>query len=290
MWCCADLPAKNRTLSQVHPDFAPRTPCGPGGDSFCRPSSTAVLAARTTVSSTTPSCLLRSTVPESGAAASSPAVAARPQVGAASGGGRGPRTVPTLSNLPNGGPDEDQQDRPTDSSSYASPTDRLWRRFFLLALDSPSTSELRSVFSRACSDAFAGDGPVSSALRSPVFRSSSAAKAKTTVLITSEVWKAVDAMGGVAAEFPHRLHQLLLKETSTSSPSRAENYRRETVVDTSGVELTACRLDFFTLGRLLRPLVLGRTGDISTPAAVQQFFCHEVAVEPTLVNEATPKK
>eukprot|EP00903_Cladosiphon_okamuranus_P016193 g14943.t2 len=46
-----------------------------------------------------------------------------------------------------------------------------------------------------------------------------------------------------------------------------------------GVELTASRLDYFTLGRLLRPLFLGRTGNISTAAAVQQFFCHEIMRE-----------
>lgn len=241
----------------MHPDFAPRAPCGPGGDSFRRSPSTAVLAARTTVP----------------LAASSPLLAARPTSEAASGRGGGTTTgtVPTLSSLPQNGPHGDQQG----SSSYASSTDRLWGRFFILALDSPSTSELRSVFSRACGDAFAGDGPVSSALRGPVFGASCDAAAKTTVLITSEIWTAVDAMGAVVAEFPQRLNQLLLKETSalSPSPSRAENCRRETAAD---IELMACRLDYFTLGRLLRPLVLGRTGGISTPTAVQRFFCHEV--------------
>lgn len=49
-------------------------------------------------------------------------------------------------------------------SGYASATDRLWRHFSTISLDAPSTAELRSVFSRACSDAFGGDGPVSSAM------------------------------------------------------------------------------------------------------------------------------
>ena len=252
----------------MHPDFAPRTPCGPGGDSFRRPSSTSVLAARTT----TPSA-----APRTGPTASSPAAPARPQSEPASGADRGARTVPVLSHLPVGSP----YDTPAGSSAYASSNDRLWGHFFLLALDSPSPFELRTVFSRACNDGFAGDGPISLALRSRVFASSSEATAKTAVLITSEVWKAVDAMGGVVAEFLHRLHERLMEEAPTSSTSSAENRHRENAADAdiAGVELTACRLDFFTLGRLLRPLVLGRTGNISTPAAVQQFFCHEVRIK-----------
>lgn len=50
------------------------------------------------------------------------------------------------------------------SSGYASATDRLWRRFSIFSLDAPSTAELKSVFARASSDAFGGDGPVSSAM------------------------------------------------------------------------------------------------------------------------------
>lgn len=276
-------------LSQVHPDFAPRAPCGPGGDSFRRPSSAAVLAARTTSSSGAPRCSLLGTALGSGGALSSSAAQARPQSEAVSGTGGGARAAPTLPNLPDSSPYE-EQGRPTISSSHASPTDRLWRCFFRLALDSPSTSELRTVFSRVCGDAFAGNGPISSALRSCVFGSSPEATNKSAVLITSGTWKAVDAMGGVVAEFPHRLHQLLMKKTSTPSTSRAENHRSQNTADI-GMEMTACRLDFFTLGRLLRPLALGRTGNISTPAAVQQLFCHEVFIKvATLVNKSTQTK
>lgn len=217
---------------------------------------------------------MRSTTIGSGARASSPAAPAIPQRDVSSTAGGRARTVSKLPGLPESDAYEDQ-DRLT-GSSCASSTDRLWRRFFRLALDSPSTSELRTVFSRACGDAFAGDGPMSSALKNRVVGSSDDT-AKKAVLITSEVWKAVDAMSGVAAEFPYLIHQRLLKEISTSSSSRAENHRREIAADSTGLELSACRLDFFTLGRLLRPLVLGRTGNISTPAAVQRFFCHEVA-------------
>lgn len=224
-----------------------------------------MLAARTTGSSA---------APRSGAAASSLAVPAGPQSEPARGVNRTTGTVPDFSNLPGSSPHENLEG----SSSYASSNDRLWRRFFFLALDSPAAPELRTVFSRACSDAFAGNGPVSSVLRTRGFGSSSEATPKTAVLITSEVWKAVDAMGGVVADFPHRLHQLLKKETPTSSASHVESHRRQNAADTAGVELAACRLDYFTLGRLLRPLVLGRTGNISTPAAVQQFFCHEVTM------------
>ena len=261
----------------MHPDFAPRAPCGPGGDSFRRPSSTSVLAARTTTSSS---------APRTEAAASSPAVPARPQSEPAGGADGRARTVPVLSNLPGSSPHE----TPAGSYSHASSNDRLLRRFVRLALDSPSAPELRTVFSRACSDAFAGTGPISSALSIPVSGACSEATSKTAVLITSEVWKAVDAMGSVVAEFLHRLHQLLKKEASASSISRAENDRRENAGDIAGEELTACRLDYFSLGRLLRPLVLARTGNISTPAAVQQFFCHEVTGILALAKESSPTK
>lgn len=314
-------------FSQVHPDFAPRAPSGPGGDSFVRPCSTAVLAART-----------KGAPPAGGPTSAPPSYSSQPGVAlspvnttarlaraesflatasiaatSGGGGGGGPAvpTVPTVRPVLDGAHSNrlqaGQREHPV-SSSYASPTDRLWRRFSILALESPSTSELRSVFSRACSDAFTGDGSISSAVRGPSCRlASDATTPKTAVLITSEVWKAVDAMGGVAAEFLARLHQLLLDESSLPSSSsssscaggaaagagagvgagvgaggaraatsRADARRESGAAVAATAELAACRLDYFTLQRLLRPLVLRRTGDISTPAAVQRFFCHEV--------------
>lgn len=283
-------------MMQVHPDFAPRAPSGPGGDSFGRPpSSTAVLAARTRDSShagrpgpsnAAPS--IQASAPGSGARAAAPSAPANQSQGGSGGGkmtGEGAATVKTLPTLPvSGSLDAEQQGRQPQGFSHPSSTDRLWTRFSVLALDPPSTSELRSVFSHVFSDAFAGDGPISSAIYSSP---SDDATTKATSIITSEVWKAVDAMGSVAAEFLDRLHERLLKETSpsrstfaaggagaaggaTTAPLRV-GFQRDSLVD-----IAACRLDFFTLGRLLRPLVLGRTGGISTPAAVQSFFCHEV--------------
>lgn len=297
--------------SQVHPDFSPRAPSGPGGDSFRRPCSTAVLAARTRrapagrpTAPPIPSLL--------GAASSLVHTAARSTstesllVTSSAATGRGGSTVPTTptvrtvpDELDNSHLQEGKREE-SGSSSYASPTDRLWRRFSILALESPSTSELRSVFSRACSDAFAGGGSISSAVRGPTCRlSPDTTTQKAAVLITSEVWKAVDAMGGVTAEFLARLYPRLLTETSLlpsssscagaadagagAAASRSGFHRESAAAIAATAELAACRLDYFTLQRLLRPLVLRRTGDISTPVAVQRFFCHEVCLSETLI-------
>ena len=223
-----------------------------------------------------------------GRATASSAAASQTHLGGAGGRqtGGGAPTLPALSYLSHSaGPNAEQQGQQVQGHSSASSADRLWRCFSVLALDSPSASELRSIFSHVFSDAFAGDGPISSAIGRPA--SNGATTTKTTNIITSEVWKAVDAMGGVAAEFLSRLHPRLLKEASSSwssstadggakaMPTRA-TFQRAPAAATPGVGLAACQLDFFTLGRLLRPLVLGRSGTISTPAAVQRLFCHEV--------------
>ncbi|CAM9120215.1 unnamed protein product, partial [Ectocarpus sp. 13 AM-2016] len=309
-------------MCQVHPDFAPRASSGPVGDSFSRPSTAAVLAARTSLHSpasgsttATQAYSLGSTTSGSGATleptAGAPArlgIMGSANTGSASGGGP---TVPSLlSPLKRSSEDGQQGRQPPGLSSHASSTDRLWTRFAILALDAPSTCELRSVFSRACSDAFAGEGSVCSAVKGPIGCFSAATK--TTVLITSEVWKAVDAMAGVTADFLQRLRQRLLEESSSSSkpsplsllfrgarqPSaggadgQAAASRLGLLWDTGavaggGVGEAACRLDYFSLGRLLRPLLLGRTGNISTPSAVQRFFTHEImreVVEPLREN------
>ncbi|CAM9710872.1 unnamed protein product [Scytosiphon promiscuus] len=291
--------------SQVHPDFAPRAPAGPDGDSLLRPTSMAVLAARTRGCPTAGepglaahNSSLRHTIPASGAMNdfSTAASAAAPSHLSQAGVGRrgGPvgefSTVPTPLN-PSSTQDAQQLRQPRTSSSFASSSDRLLRRFCILALDAPSSAELRSVFSRACNGAFSVDGPVFSAVGASTTCPSGSAK---SVLITSEVWKAIDAMGGVAAEFLHRLHQRLRKESSLrpTSSSCGNGARGESLDGrrpAGGVAsrmksgersgLSACRLDYFALGRLLRPLVLGRTGDISTPTAVQRLFCHEIIRE-----------
>ncbi|CAM9191667.1 unnamed protein product [Ectocarpus sp. 4 AP-2014] len=313
-------------MCQVHPDFAPRAPSGPVGDSFSRPSTVAVLAARTSLNSpvsgstsATPAYSLGSTTSGSGATLepTAGAPARLSMMGSANGGpaGGGGPTVPSLLNPLDRNHEDGQQGRqPLGLSSHASSTDRLWTRFAILALDAPSTCELRSVFSRACSDAFAGEGSVCSAVKGPIGRFS--APTKTTMLITSEVWKAVDAMAGVTADFLQRLHQRLLEESSSSSkPSplfllsrgarqssaggadgQAAASRLGRLLDTGavaggGLGEAACRLDYFSLGRLLRPLVLGRSGNISTPAAVQRFFTHEImreVVEP--LRESSQRK
>ncbi|CAM9401133.1 unnamed protein product [Ectocarpus fasciculatus] len=302
-------------MCQMHPDFAPRAPSGPVGDSFSRPSTAAVLAARTRLhypagasTAAAPAYSLGNTTPGSGATLE-PTAGAPPRLsmaGSANGGlaGGGGPTVPSLLNPLDSNPEDGQQgQQPPGFSSHASSTDRLWTRFAILALDAPSTCELRSVFSRACSDAFAGEGSVCSAMKGPRGRFS--APTKTTTLITSEVWKAVDAMAGVTADFLQRLHHRLVEESSASSSpppmlsllshrarqpsaggaggqeavSRLGLLRDTGAVAGGGVGEAACRLDYFALGRLLRPLVLGRTGNISTPAAVQRFFTHEIMCE-----------
>lgn len=283
-------------ISKVHPDFAPRAPAGPNGDSLFRPASMAVLVARTKgyppaggPGLAAQNTSLRPTIQASGVIKAAAAPSRVSQEGNRRSGPAGEfSTVPTLRNPSGTHQDGQLLQQTSGSSSYASSTDRLLRRFSILALDAPSSSELRSVFSRACNGAFAVDGPVFSAVGGSQGCPSDSAK---SVLITSEVWKAIDAMGGVAAEFLHRLHQRLLKEPSlTSSSSTCRNGARSVSTGGSrpaeggafredfgdGNGLSACRLDYFALGRLLRPLVLGRTGDISTPTAVQRLFCHEV--------------
>lgn len=295
----------------MHPDFAPRAPSGPVGDSLSRPSTAAVLAARTRLHAPAGGSTAASPPYSLGSTPSGSGVTLEPTAGASTrlgmmgsvnggpAGGGGP-TVPSLLNPLDSNQEDGQQGRqPSGLSSHASSTDRLLTRFAILALEAPSTSELRSVFSRACSDAFAGAGSVCSALKGPTGRFS--APTKTTMLITSEVWKAVDAMAGVTADFLQRVHQRLLEESSSSSPpsplsllsrrarqppaggadgqaaaSRLGFLRDTGAVAGGGVGEAACRLDYFALGRLFRPLVLARTGNISTPAAVQRFFTHEV--------------
>lgn len=134
---------------------------------------------------------------------------------------------------------------------------------------------MRTIFVRACSDAFGGDGPVSSALGGP---------RSNTTLLANEVWTAVDALGEIATEFLHLL-QLRLRGISTERgtaryPSVGIHSSRTNWMDCEGsrtaAALAVVRFDFFALGRLLRPLVIARRGGVSTPAAVLRLWCHEV--------------
>ena len=256
-------PNHSTIKSQVKPDFIPRSPAGPGGDSYTRPLSASILAARTTSPTTT------SISPTSSTSMTLPTRAEK-SVG---GGSSAPiSTTPAGNHL-------GQQQQIAHQLEAASANVRLWRRFSILALDAPSTAELRTVFSRACSDAFGGNGPVSSALSGP---------RSDTVLLSSETWTTIDGLGGIATEFLHRLHLRLRDKTTesgksyytgASAPSRFDDNDYE-VVGAAGT-LAGVHLDYFTLGRLLQPLVMARTCGISTPAAILRLWCHEVRINLT---------
>lgn len=240
---------------QVPPDFIPPAPTGPGGDSYSRPSSASILAARTTFptaasisQSSTASMALRAT---------------RGMSMSGTGSGR-PSTIPENFII--------QQQQNAFHPSVASSNARLWRRFFILALDAPSAAEMRTIFVRACSDAFGGDGPVSSALGGP--RSNSA-------FLSNEVWTAVDALGEIAIDFLQLLQQRLRgtppeRGTTRYSSVGIHSSRTNCEGSRASAALAAVRFDFFALGRLLRPLVIARRGGVSTPATVLCLWCHEV--------------
>lgn len=163
--------------------------------------------------------------------------------------------------------------------------DRLWRRFSILALDAPSTAELRTVFARACSDVFGGDGPVSSALGRQ--------RSNSTTFFSSQTWETMDTLGGIAAEYLYRLQRSLreIGNARTGNGGVGKGGRGTTM---SGRGLGSCdehaeatashsaaasgRLDYYALARILRPLVLARAGGVSTPASVLQLWSHEVNV------------
>lgn len=244
--------------SQVPPDFIPPAPAGPGGDSYSRPPSASILAARTTFP-TAASISLSSTV----------SMALRATRGMSmSGRGSGqPSTIPKHF--------VSQQQKNAFHPSVTSSNARLWRRFFILALDAPSPAEVRTIFVRACSDVFGGDGSVSSALGGP---------RSNTAFLSNEVWTAVHALGEIATDF---LHLLQLRLQGTPLESDTTRYSSVCIQSSrtnwmgyegsrASAALAAVRFDFFSLGRLLRPLVIARRGGVSTPATVLRLWCHEV--------------
>lgn len=145
---------------QVQPDFSPRAPSGPGGDTFRIPFFTSVLAARTT------------SPPADATENSRYSQILRPNPGGTAVGTGSAAPVPSshAANTAHGTSrpcaDRGEMSSPTSTHAcgFASATDRLWRRFSILSLDAPSTAELRTVFAHACSDSFGGDGPASSSM------------------------------------------------------------------------------------------------------------------------------
>lgn len=244
----------------MQPDFIPRAPSGPGGDSFRRPSFASVLAARTTKDNNQITMAAKPSLPRA-------APTATGVFGTKEGGASSASAFPTPLSVDELHENERQQCR-----AFAS--DRLWRSFCVLALDSPSTSELKSVFAHTCSDAFGGDGPVSSAM---------GGAPSNTMLFSGEVWTAVDALGGFVAEFLVRV-QRRLRDLGVGAHIGGNSFgptsRRSfggNSKDNDMAEAAIPRLDYFSLIRILRPLLLGKTGGVTTPAAVLRLGCHEVS-------------
>lgn len=105
-----------------------------------------------------------------------------------------------------------------------------------------------------------------------------------TMLFSGEVWKAVDALGGVAFEFLLRLQRKLrglgvsAQVGGSSFGSTGGRSLVSNSEDSGTAEAGVPRLDYFSLVRIIRPLVLGRTGGVATPGAVLRLGCHEVNV------------
>lgn len=150
-------------LAQVQPDFIPWASSGSGGDTFQRLPSISILAAATTAPHH--SQIDSQTKPLAGGSArgypSASGVQKASNTSSTSGGAGNPASGKALSAE---GIAMQHSENPSDSSYRPSGTDRLWRRFTVVTLDSPTTPELRTVFSRACNDAFGGEGPVFSAM------------------------------------------------------------------------------------------------------------------------------
>lgn len=86
-------------------------------------------------------------------------------------------------------------------------------------------------------------------------------------------------LGGVTVEFLERLHRRLRgagqgRECFDAGAGVGSERRGH---PGPGQQVVPSRIDFFTLKRLLRPLVLAGTGGVPTPAAALRLWCHEVS-------------